>query len=86
MRKRKIVKILVAALICVGGAIFLVSQLKLEKEKDRGMAAKDEKALFGEMTPERVNLWNTEQAPRIGINIYPKLRTAEHKMLVIKQK
>lgn len=39
MRKRKIVKILVAVLICVGGAIFLVSQLKLEKVKDRDMAA-----------------------------------------------
>lgn len=39
MRKRKIVKILVTVLICVGCAVFLVSQIKLEKERDRDMAA-----------------------------------------------
>lgn len=80
MRKRKVVKILVGALICVGCAVFLVSQIKLEKERGRDMAAKDEKVLFGEMTPEQVNLWNTEQDPRTGIYIDPKLRTAEHRM------
>ena len=47
---------------------------------------KNEQALFGEMTPEQVNLWNTEQAHRTGIYIDPKLRTAEHRMLITKQK
>lgn len=39
MRKKAVVKVLVTALICVGCAVFLVSQIKLEKERDRDMAA-----------------------------------------------
>lgn len=39
MRKRKIVKIVLSALLlCVGIALFLTSQIRLEKERDRNIA------------------------------------------------
>lgn len=36
------------------------------------------------MTPEQVDMWNNEVAPKLGVYIDPDLRTANQNIVIIK--
>ena len=44
----------------------------------------NEFANFSDMTPEQVKAWNTEVAPKLGVQIDPETRLADHLMYITK--
>lgn len=62
MRKRKITKVVLSALLlCVGIVLFLISQIRLEKERDRNIAVYSLSTVLKEQIKEMCATLNTPQ-------------------------
>ena len=49
-----------------------------------GKPNEDGEVKFSDMTPEQVDMWNNEVAPKLGVYIDPVSRTANQNVVIVK--